>query len=184
MSSRVDRGRMFRAWDADSTHQRLAGLASWAAFSARWRAHQGLPLLHPMDVQYLTPQDFSNGLGRPLPAAEQRRLFRAYVNAAIAQGTSTPAEAAPALVRQAGLVSGDLAFVRVSGFQRRFELSPDYIYGRDDLLPYAAENIAPSRPYGVPVTSETASPCWFDAACADGGADEYAGEYVDGNADW
>ncbi len=67
---------MFQYFDADREHQRLAGAASWAAFSARWRARQGLPLLHPMDVQYLTPQDFCDGCGQPLPPTVQRRLFR------------------------------------------------------------------------------------------------------------
>jgi hypothetical protein len=61
------RSLLFRCCDADREHQRLAGIASWAAFSARWRARQGLPLLHPMDVQYLTPQDFCDGCGQPLP---------------------------------------------------------------------------------------------------------------------
>jgi hypothetical protein len=45
-----DRRAMFRTFNADVEHQQLAGLASWAAFSARWRARQGLPLLHPLDV--------------------------------------------------------------------------------------------------------------------------------------
>src|SRR5947207_4032858 len=79
----MNRRRAFERFNADVEHQQLAGAASWAAFSARWRARQGLPLLHPMDVQYLTPQDFCNGLGHPLPPAEQRRLFRAYVEAAL-----------------------------------------------------------------------------------------------------
>ena len=77
------RGERFQQFNADTVHQRMAGIASWCAFSARWRAHQGLPLLHPMDVQFLTPQDFCNGLGRPLPPTEQRRLFRHYVEAAL-----------------------------------------------------------------------------------------------------
>ena len=59
----------FGRFNADVEHQRIAGEASWAAFSARWRARQGLPLLHAMDVQYLTPQDFCNGLGHQLPPA-------------------------------------------------------------------------------------------------------------------
>src|SRR5438105_15597603 len=74
---------LFQQCNQNTEHQRLAGAASWAAFSARWRARQGLPLLHPMDVQYLTPQDFCNGLGHQLHPTEQRRLFRAYVDAAL-----------------------------------------------------------------------------------------------------
>jgi hypothetical protein len=77
------RGERFQQFNADPAHQRLAGKASWCALSARWRAHQGLPLLHPMDVQFLTPQDFCNGQGLPLHPTEQRRLFRFYVEAAL-----------------------------------------------------------------------------------------------------
>ena len=40
-----DRQAMVRRWNADCAHQQMAGLASWAAFSARWRARQGLLLL-------------------------------------------------------------------------------------------------------------------------------------------
>src|SRR5947207_13723811 len=96
----------FKHCDAHTEHQRLAGIASWTAFSARWRARQGLPLLHAMDVQYLTPHDFCNGQGRPLPAAEQRRLFRAYVCAALEQTSETQMRSLS--VRQAGPVSGEL----------------------------------------------------------------------------
>lgn len=166
MNANANRRRdFFEQCDANTAHQRMAGLASWTAFSARWRARQGLPLLHALDVQYLTPADFCNGLGHALPAAEQRRLFRAYVRAAIEQETGVQAQVP--LVRRPGLLSGDLSLVRASGFQRRFDLSPDYRYGRDDLLPYATENISPARPYGVPVTSETAPSYWLDGACAD-----------------
>src|SRR2546423_7739616 len=75
------RGERFQQFNTDTSHQRMAGIASWCAFSARWRAHQGLPLLHPLDVQFLTPQDFCNGLGRPLPPTEQRRVVWDYVEA-------------------------------------------------------------------------------------------------------
>ena len=77
MSKQDFRVARFRQFNADTQHQQRAGAASWAAFSARWRARQGLPLLHPMDVQYLTPQDFRTGSGRPLSPTVQRRLFRA-----------------------------------------------------------------------------------------------------------
>src|SRR5437588_3006881 len=101
------RAARFAQFNADPDHQRMAGLASWAAFSARWRARQGLPLLHPMDVQFLTPQDFCNGLGRPLSPTEQRRLFRQYVQAAL-----RVAPVRQVVVHRVPLeYSGDLAFV-------------------------------------------------------------------------
>ncbi len=153
------RRNFFEQCDANRAHQRMAGLASWAAFSARWRARQGLPLLHAMDVQYLTPADFCNGLGRPLPPAEQRRRFREYVQAAIAYAVSVRVCFAP--VRQAGLVSGDLAFVRAVGFQRRFGMQYDFVYGRADLPSYDDENLAPAHPYGIPITSETFPAYWL-----------------------
>src|SRR5712671_7288694 len=92
---------LFQQCNAEMAHQRMAGVASWVAFSARWRARQGLPLLHPLDVQYLTPQDFCNGLGHPLPGAAQRRLFREYVAAACATRGMAG--------RRGGLVSTDLS---------------------------------------------------------------------------
>src|SRR5579859_552285 len=105
--SRDDRRGVVRQWNADRAHQHLAGVASWAAFSARWRARQGLPLLHPMDVQYLTPQDFRNGRGEPFSPTVQRRIFREYVTAAVRL-------AAGGMVgrRRSGLVSADIALVR------------------------------------------------------------------------
>src|SRR5215470_9041181 len=114
--SLFDRRAMFRAWDADGAHQSMAGVASWVAFSARWRAHHGLPLLHPLDVQYLTPHDFCNGLGCPLSPVVQRRLFREYVRAAIA----TVVEARTGRRRRGGLPSAEIALVRSDGFVRRF----------------------------------------------------------------
>src|SRR5690349_14157558 len=99
--------------DADTQHQRLAGIASWTAFSARWRARQGLPLLHPMDVQYLTPRDFCNGHGCPLSPEAQRRRFREYVAAAIQCGQD--AEVWAQSPRSAGVVSADLGMVRAGG---------------------------------------------------------------------
>src|SRR5260370_35948132 len=106
-----DRRAMFCGWNAESEHQSMAGLASWAAFSARWRARQGLPLLHPLDVQYLTPHDFCNGSGCPLPPEVQRRLFREYVQAAGA----TVVEARVGRRRRSGLVSAGIALVRSHG---------------------------------------------------------------------
>src|SRR5712671_4713283 len=117
------RDRFFQQCDADSTHQSMAGLASWAAFSARWRARQGLPLLHPMDVQYLTPQDFRTAHRQPLSPEKQRRLFRDYVEAALQITSSSSGR------RRPSSISADLAFIRVEGFVRFLGLRQDYVYG-------------------------------------------------------
>src|SRR5947209_3746683 len=120
MSGRPD----FRRFNADVEHQRLAGAASWAAFSARWRARQGQPLLHPMDVQYLTPQDFRNGLGQPLPPTEQRRLFRGYVEAALQSYIAVGARLAG---RRCALpLSADIASIRAEGFVRSMRMPRDF----------------------------------------------------------
>jgi hypothetical protein len=148
------RARFFRQCDADVAHQQMAGLASWVAFSARWRARQGLPLLHPMDVQYLTPQDFHTAHRQPLPPEKQRRLFRQYVEAAL-QSTSSSGR------RRPSSISADLAFIRVEGFVRFLGLRQDYVYGRHDIEPYALEAYAPARPYGVPTTSATFPAYWI-----------------------
>src|SRR2546430_15635591 len=125
--SGCDRRMVVCGWNAERAHQRLAGLASWAAFSARWRARQGLPLLHPMDVQYLTPQDFCTGHRQPLPPEKQRRLFRTYVEAALQSTSSACGRRRPASI------SADLAFVRADGLVRFLGLRQDYIYGRPDI---------------------------------------------------
>ena len=144
---------IFQCYDADTAHQRLAGYASWMAWSARWRARQGLPLLHPMGVQYLTPQDFCNGLGQPLPAAEQRRLFRRYVEAAQRLGA-----------RRVPLPSGDLAYVRAPGGVRSGVFQSDFLYGREDM-PYEVQ--ATRRPYGIPVAATLEEPSWLDGVSCD-----------------
>jgi hypothetical protein len=145
------RSAMFQCYDADPAHQRMAGYASWMAWSARWRARQGLPLLHPLGVQYLTPQDFCNGLGNPLPPAEQRRLFRQYVVAAQCQGA-----------RRLPLPSGDLAFVRVGNGVRSGVFRSDFVYGREGSKPYEVQ--AARRPYGIPAASTLEQPYWLDGA--------------------
>src|SRR2546421_3543896 len=148
------RGERFQQFNADTSHQRLAGIASWCAFSARWRAHQGLPLLHPMDVQFLTPQDFCNGLGRPLHPTQQRRVFRFYVEAALRLAGRRPIAE-----------SGDLAFVRAEGFVRSRQWRSDFVYGgREDIGLYESEALAPTRPYGIPVTSVGFEGYWLDGA--------------------
>ena len=163
--SRVDRREVVRQWNADTAHQHMAGVASWVAFSARWRARQGLPLLHPMDVQYLTPRDFCNGNGCPLSPEAQRRWFREYVAAAIQCGQE--AEVRAQWPRAAGLVSAELGLVRSGGFVRWMGggTRSDYEYGRADVASYAPDALRPARPYGVPVVSPTfaaQSSYWLD----------------------
>ncbi len=154
--SMFDRRAAFRRWNADGAHQQVAGLASWVAFSARWRARQGLPLLHPLDVQYLAPQDFCNGSGRPLAPEVQRRLFREYIQAAVCSLARVTSG------RRGGLLSGDLALVRADGFVRRMGGEPhDFRYGREESQPYEVRG---DRPYGVPIASETALSSWLDGS--------------------
>ncbi len=166
----------FQRFNAETVHQHIAGCASWAAFSARWRARQGLPLLHAMDVQYLTPQDFCSGSGRPLPAAEQRRVFRAYVEAAVHVYVQMAADGVMEVGRRRmDGASGDIAFVRATGFVRSFELRSDMQYGREDIPFYAPDGLAPARPFGVPVTSATFSSYWIVDVngCEDENGDEF-----------
>lgn len=161
MSGR-DRGEVFRGYDGDTGHQRMAGCASWAAFSARWRARQGLPLLWPGQVQYLSPHDFCNGLGHPLPPAEQRRVYRAYLQAAYEQ--SVQAGARHGMTRRRGLESGDLAMVPAGHFGRGpGGYESDYVYGRADVPPFAPDGLVPARPYGVPSVSRTFHGYWLSA---------------------
>lgn len=169
----MSRHEFFQACDADGEHQHLAGIASWRAFSARWRARQGLPLLHAMDVQYLTPGDFCNGKGRPLAPAEQRRRFRAYVEAAIAEEAARRAPAP--LRRRPGLQSADLAFVR-SSLPAVDTFRPEIEYGRPDLPPWDEANVSPRRPYGIPVVGHDGSAAqayWLDPALAPGTDEEW-----------
>ncbi len=164
------RGERFQQFNVDRAHQRQAGIASWCAFSARWRAHQGLPLLHPMDVQFLTPQDFCNGQGQPLHPTEQRRVFRFYVEAALRLSHEERGRVAG---RRLVVKSGDLAFVWADGFVRSLHLHSDYVYGgREDVGPYESEALAPTRPYGILVTSVGFEGYWLDgAAVASDGED-------------
>ncbi len=161
MSTCGRRAARFAQFNADSDHQRMAGCASWAAFSARWRARQGLPLLHPLHVQYLTPQDFCTGLGQPLSPTEQRRLFRQYVEAAMQCYVAVASRVLG--LRERLPLSADLAFVHAQGFQRTLRLRPDFVYGgRDDVGPYESEALLPTRPYGIPTTSRTFEGYWLD----------------------
>ena len=172
MSQRVV---FFQHCNSQTVHQRMAGLASWAAFSARWRARQGLPLLHPMDVQYLTPQDFCNGMGRPLSSTEQRRLFRGYVAAALHLWEQQAVHHPVAVAHHTGLVSADIAFMRSDGFMRLVGRRPevlDFAYGgREDVGPYESEALSPTRPYGIPTSSATFPAYWITDADVNGDED-------------
>jgi hypothetical protein len=178
-----DRQVAVRQWNADVAHQRMAGLASWAAFSARWRARQGLPLLHPMDVQYLTPGDFCNGHGCPLSPEVQRRLFREYVSAAVQSGQVSHVRAHGS--RSAGIVSAELGLVRAGGFVRWVRgcgARADYEYGRPDVAPYAPDALLPARPYGVPVVSPAFaahSSYWLDGHVVSGDEDGADDSWID-----
>ena len=182
--NRDDREKVVRQWNADIAHQHLAGLASWAAFSARWRARQGLPLLHPMDVQYLTPGDFCNGRGCPLPPEMQRRRFRQYVEAAIQAGRMAHVRAHEH--RAAGVVSAELGLVRAGGFVRWVRgdgARSDYEYGRPGVEPYAPDALRPARPYGVPVVAPTyaaQSSYWLDGQVVRGEEDVGDDSWIDG----
>ena len=167
-----------RQWNTDEAHQRMAGLASWAAFSARWRARQGLPLLHAMDVQYLTPGDFCNGRGCRLSPEVQRRVFRQYVDAAIQSGQAAHRH------RAAGVVSAELGLVRAGGFVRWVHgrcARADYEYGRADVAPYAPDALLPARPYGVPLVSPTSVQFsfWLDGLGVGGDEDVGDDSWID-----
>lgn len=180
--NRDDREKVFRQWNADEAHQRMAGLASWAAFSARWRARQGLPLLHPMDVQYLTPGDFCNGHGCPLSPEVQRRLFRDYVEAAIQVRQALHVRAHGH--RSAGVASAELGLVRAGGFVRwvRGGARADYEYGRPGVASYAPDALLPARPYGVPVVSPAfaaQSSYWLNGHVVSGDEDTGDDSWID-----
>lgn len=56
-------------WNRSHSHQVYAGLCSWSAFSARWRASQGLmPLDRAACRKYVRPDDICL-LGEKLPRA-------------------------------------------------------------------------------------------------------------------
>jgi hypothetical protein len=60
-------------------HQRAAGNASWDAFSARWRAGQGIaPLSAEAARKYVTPGQICGPLGVPLSPALQATIHRAW----------------------------------------------------------------------------------------------------------
>jgi hypothetical protein len=84
-----------QGWNADHTHpvlagrgraqqftrayQQAAGHASWDAFSARWRALQGLgPLSAEAVRRYLTPDLIRGPLGLDLRPELQQTIYRAW----------------------------------------------------------------------------------------------------------
>ncbi len=84
-----------QGWNADVTHQQLAGKARAAQFThesqaqaararndqqeAVFRAQQGLPPLRVEAVRrYVTPDLIRDPLGRPLPAELQHRIYRGW----------------------------------------------------------------------------------------------------------
>jgi hypothetical protein len=88
-------GEQCLAWNSDPAHQRVAGQArarqftkdsqtqagqrSFSAFSARWRASQGLaPLSAEAAVHYVTIEDIRGPLGQPLPAAVRAQVYAAW----------------------------------------------------------------------------------------------------------
>jgi hypothetical protein len=83
------------AWNSDLAHQRLAGRArarqftrdyqtqagqcSFSAFSARWRAEQGLaPLSVEATERYVTIEDIRGPLGQPLPASARAAIYATW----------------------------------------------------------------------------------------------------------
>ena len=163
------RGANFRRLNGQTPHQQMAGLASFLSFSAHWRAWQGLPLLHPADVVYLTPADFCGPLGKPLSPARQRRVFRQYVAAAAQIPLSALRASALASAGRGGrgagaYQGGDLAFVRLAACWARAEPRGEVVYGgRQDIGRYESEALRPTRPYTVPVASRAFPAFWCEA---------------------
>jgi len=76
---RIRRVHQCATWNAGQVHQPAAGHASWDAFSARWRAGQGLP---PLSIgaarRYVTPEVIRAPVGALLPAALREAVHRAW----------------------------------------------------------------------------------------------------------
>lgn len=71
--------RQCQEWNADHGHQVAAGLASFDAFSARWRAAQGMsPLFVEAVRRYVLPAMIRGPLGQPLSAEQQEEIWRAW----------------------------------------------------------------------------------------------------------
>src|SRR5690242_11198872 len=73
-----------RGWNADAAHQQMAGMASWSAFSARWRASGGLCPLTPEAVRkYVTP-DMIRHPFRSVSPERQQEIYRAWCAGVVA----------------------------------------------------------------------------------------------------
>ncbi len=67
-----------RAGEFTPAHQSQAGQASFSAFSARWRAEQGLPPLSVEDARRYVRPALIRRNGIPLEPALQQRIYRAW----------------------------------------------------------------------------------------------------------
>ena len=68
-----------RAGQFTHEYQVQAGHQSYSAFSARWRAWQGLPPLSAEAVQrYVTIEDIHGPLGKELPAVLRAEIYQAW----------------------------------------------------------------------------------------------------------
>jgi hypothetical protein len=77
--SRARRVYQCQRWNADPTHQSAAGQASFTAFSARWRAEQGLaPLTVEAARRYVVPEQIRGPVGALLPERFQQLIYRAW----------------------------------------------------------------------------------------------------------
>ena len=91
----VSRMDQCNGWNSDPDHQRVAGQArarqfshehqveaghhAFSAYSARWRAGQGLPPLSvEAVVRYVTIEDIRGPLGQELPAVVRAEIYQAW----------------------------------------------------------------------------------------------------------
>ncbi len=75
---RLSRVLQCRGWNADHGHQVMAGHAAFAAFSARFRAEQGMAPLSADDARRYVQPDMIRSVGAPLPPELQARIHRAW----------------------------------------------------------------------------------------------------------
>jgi len=109
---------------------------------------RGQPLADPLDGVYAAPNDFQDSEGKPYPWKQQRKLFRAALKAACAAAVQRTAP--PRKVGQRRPLHETPTSLNWSHAPRK-----DVQIGRQDVPPYARENISPARPYSVPVTANT-----------------------------
>ncbi len=76
---RLRRVHQVKRWNRDQAHQAAAGLASYTAFSARWRATQGIaPLTAAAARRYVTPDMIRQPSGMPLASATKEAIYQAW----------------------------------------------------------------------------------------------------------